>query len=420
MFGDSDDECEPTSTRGAADWLCEIRNCDVGGGRGVFALQDISPGTLIVAEMPTMLWEDTDFTDASHMCSILEKILSDGSARNICQHLHPQSIEYCSTQEILQMKDFLQVNRIQDLANTFNLTPDDIIVLALVIQHNAFSTGLYHQLSYFNHSCTPNCIKFSPKNPYSPSEVWSTTAICKDSELVICYCYPRETSTPAMRSYLLENHFFECKCRTCHNADGQYSDDEAILGLILNMERELLHQMIDRESEIARQSKRLYRYVLDRGSDIDNIILRARWYKVGTQAAISSIQAYESKGKPINIECALAMVKCSALTFIAQIEYLGSDHPDLISTLHDISEALNGVSQRFPSEVENIMNFLHSSGFPGFESESELFTWRQLLQWCKTESMRLRDLYSLGGKYPDALHIFGKPCKVYGGFNLPT
>ena len=413
MFGDSDDDDQASESGEPPVFTGEVRPCRVGGGRGVFATEDIPPGTLIIAEMPFLPWSSEDFSDSAEILRLLETVLISPPSLEVCRHLHPQTIGDCSSQEVVRMKEFLNPDRIQSLVKTYHQTEDDIIVLALVIQHNGFSTGLYHLLSYFNHSCAPNCIKFSPKNSYSPSEIWSTTFIPKDSELVICYCNPRETSSNAMRAYLLENHFFDCACPQCLHSKYQYDDDDAILSLILNLERELLHQVVDRESEIALQSKRIYRQVLDRGADVENPFLRVRLFKVGIQAAISSIQAYEAKGKEVNRECAVSLVKCSVLTFICQSSYLGNDHPDLIATLCDLNEALHGINLRFPAEVESILQFLHSSNFPKLG-----LNWSNTLQWCKKEAVRLKRLYSLGEKYPDARRIYGKLGRAYGGVRV--
>ena len=418
MFGESDEEDRAAESEGMPIFNCEVRPCRSGGGRGVFAIEDISPGTLIIAEMPVLAWSRIDFSDSAEMLRLLESILVSPPSMKVCQLLHPRTIDACSSQEVIRMTEFLNPKRIQSLANEHHLAENDIIVLALVIQHNGFSTGLYHMLSYFNHSCAPNCVKFSPKNAYSPSEIWSTTFVPKDSELVICYCNPRETSSNAMRAYLLDNHFFDCTCSQCLNSN-QCVEDEAILSLIQSMEQELLHQVVDRESEIAVQSKRMYRQVLDRGADVDNPQLRARLYKVGAQAAVSSIQAYEAKGKEVNRECAVSLVKCSVLTFICQCSYLGRNHPDLIATLCDLIEALHGISVRFSAEVENIRLFLQSLEFPPEDVISTGLSWVEIQQWCKVEVARLKRLYSLGEKYPDARHIFGKLGCAYSRVRMP-
>ena len=419
MFGESDDEDLPCESTTTPVFNCELRPCRVGGGRGVFAVEDISPGTLIIAEMPILPWSHVDFSDSEEILHFLETILTNPHTLTLCRNLHPRMIETCSSEEVNRMRQFLSIDRIESLANKYHRTENEVIILALVIQHNGFSTGLYHLLSYFNHSCNPNCIKFSPKNAYSPSEIWSTNFIPKDTELVICYCNPRETSSSAMRTYLLENHFFNCSCSKCLAFDDQFADDDGILSLIQNMERELQHQMVDRESDIALQSKRMYRQILDRGMDVENPLLRARMFKAGIQAAISSIQAYEAKGKEVNRECAISLVKCCALTFNCQHSYLGGDHPELIATLCDMNEALGGFNMTFPADKDIILQFLQSLEFPPAGAESRGLSWNEILQWCKSESVRLKRLYSLGEKYADARHIFGKLGGVYGRVRIP-
>jgi len=49
-------------------------------------------------------------------------------------------------------------------------------------------------LSIINHSCKPNCIKFSPQQYGLPSEVRAIQTIEVGEEITICYLVPQEHS----------------------------------------------------------------------------------------------------------------------------------------------------------------------------------------------------------------------------------
>eukprot|EP01038_Epipyxis_sp_PR26KG_P004928 gene4928-6896_t len=210
----------------------------VGGNRGVFAYQDLPAGTLIVLEVPTIRFQsDTidniaTYDDSNRYSSIFESIINISYNQNasiVTNQLHPMLLSDADEEEIQEANTFLEndlqiyfsknnISEKQEIENeSVILSKDEIIRIFLVLQHNGFTSGLYEYLSLVNHSCIPNCIKFSPKNKnkYGYSEIWSIKPIEKDEEITICYITPMEMITSSMQDYLTKHHRFQCNCPRC-------------------------------------------------------------------------------------------------------------------------------------------------------------------------------------------------------------
>ena len=182
-----------------------------------------------------------------------------------------------------------------------------------------------------------------------------------------------------------------------------------MLERIVAMENELIHQKLDKESEIARRSKQIYNEVLDNADLISSIPLRARFYKVGIIAAVSSIEAYSSKGRPIKLPCARAYVRCNMMLYNLQVQYLGHNHPDLIASLNALEQGIRSMVAKFPSEANSVFSAMVSLGI----CSSECSTLGEALQWTKGECLRLKQLYSTSRRYTEALSIYGKSGASY-------
>ena len=227
MFGsDSEDETDVISQKQPK--ASEIAICKVipgvGGGRGVFTKSRIEPGTLIIAENSFVDWKNgTDFSDPSTLINTIRKIVSIPLTLNTSRNLYPQTVEDMKPEDYDKMHSILNNNEnengnendLNQLSIDTNMEVKELIRVALVLQHNGFQCGLYEQQCLINHSCYPNCVKFNPKTPFSPSEIWSTRVIEKNQEICICYVTPYESATISMRKYLWENHRFVCCCSKC-------------------------------------------------------------------------------------------------------------------------------------------------------------------------------------------------------------
>jgi len=267
------------------------------GGRGYFAIADrIPPGTLLLVEKPLMTWPEEQIGKPLSLVSVLHA-LQQPNAHDIIQAfavLHPtkvyleelllQHIHHKTTaatppptttktddtmdQRIVQLyqsyyKQYAKSNilrRIQQLGTQIiiqherrnneqeqtqrqdRFTGTDAIRMLLVLRLNAFQTGAYLYMSMFNHSCQPNCTKFTPSadtfqndhgtsstipsrhnNQYndhhhyqtSPphlscySQIWTTQWITKGQELTLFYLHPRELAHATRRLRFWEQHLLD-------------------------------------------------------------------------------------------------------------------------------------------------------------------------------------------------------------------
>jgi hypothetical protein len=204
--------------------ICLVQRIEgIGGGRGIFAEADIAPGTLILAEKPVYTWPtDMLFNDPTLLRECVEEICTRPDIYEITQFLHPLTLTDAEPEEINKIQSFWSSIKTSNRPSAHEVSSDELIRVALVLQHNGFTSGLYKYLSLVNHSCLPNCIKFSPSSSSSNkshwkylSEIWSVQPIRAGEEITICYIEKVEIPYQTMRNYLLLNHQFLCTCKRC-------------------------------------------------------------------------------------------------------------------------------------------------------------------------------------------------------------
>lgn len=76
---------------------------------------------------------------------------------------------------------------------------------------------LYKSISFFNHSCVPNCLVLSDPETGAEIYVVATRIINPGEELTICY-NPKYIcdNTSHRRNYILSSKYFNCECLACH------------------------------------------------------------------------------------------------------------------------------------------------------------------------------------------------------------
>lgn len=248
------------------------------GGRGYFATDRIPPGTLLLVEKPLVTWSDDQIGKPLGLVSVLHA-LQQPNANEINQAfevLHPTKVYFDELlrhqhsnnsntagatntdtigQRILQLyqsyyKQYAKSNvlrRILQLGAQLQnkeqkqkqgqmqtFTVADAIRMLLVFRLNAFQTGAYLFMSMFNHSCQPNCTKFTPSDAFiidrttsvlpssnnnhqktssttlsCYSQIWTTQWITKGQELTLFYLHPRELSHATRRFRFWEQHLLD-------------------------------------------------------------------------------------------------------------------------------------------------------------------------------------------------------------------
>lgn len=397
LFGSStdedanfDDEVHLQTTKERQERLSAVvEMIDVGGCRGLVALDRIPPGVLILAEIPSVTWNNSNLEDGD-LENTLEICLSNELAHQTTRTLHPTVLHNCETDEIRRAQSLLSLERINEIAESVSATTDEVLRVLLVLQHNGFGSGLYRVLTMLNHSCSPNCIKFSPSTGSSgASEIWTIDEVQKGDELTICYCEPLEMTKESMQEYLDAHHRFTCKCSSCVRAitfrNSLPEEKELAFGKLILQEKKLQEIIIGMEQELL-----FLRNIDDLDVGFDNVV---KLMKATTD--LSSVESDEDKGDNFSVNprllsrlCKLAanaavlfleyadkttgsgrqpkgiLIKSAAFSFLRnslsllshQMKYLGNHHPDIASSHIDIAEALDCCMKNFPDDLLTALN----------------------------------------------------------------
>eukprot|EP01041_Mallomonas_annulata_P012864 gene12864-27129_t len=182
LFGESDseDDSVEVSPRLSITTALEAEVPSAGGGRGLIATRNLPAGTLVLAEMPILVWPDIERASPARLRMMTESVLSSLKAYQATISMFPQKLEDVSIEEITFLREYLQ-DEFNFLIKDRN--ENEVLRVLLVLQHNAFSSGFYAKFSLINHSCNPNCIKFNPsKSNGKASEIWTTRYVLQGSD----------------------------------------------------------------------------------------------------------------------------------------------------------------------------------------------------------------------------------------------
>eukprot|EP01031_Cornospumella_fuschlensis_P026072 gene26072-31482_t len=365
------------------------------GGRSVVATEFLPAGTLIACEWPFITWNDLNFEDAQSVYSVLRSIYDNQPklAKSLTS-LYPQEL----TPQLLEneihplsgskplIHDILALN----LKAAEMISTEEIYRLLLVLQHNAFDSGLYAYLSMFNHSCVPNCIKFSPTSKSrGASEIWTTRDVQAGEELVISYYHPLEDKIGNIHAYLQQQHHFRCQCARCapYTQHSQESAEES-LDFYGNTYREVyqaielaqealasIHQqeqdvhtlyIHDREEDIPVHKvyahiQALYAYISQSPSPLDELVQRkgegqyleanlarnlvnlcAKYHDLFFQTSAQHTHAHIHPPQPHThsfshiLTVHTIWIVASLYLIQSKTRYAGADHPDYSMHYHDI------------------------------------------------------------------------------------
>lgn len=218
-------------------------------GRGVFASRQLEPGTIVLAERPILAW-------SIEACSAQPELLGvrfaleqpDASAALTC--LHPINLSDASPSAVGKAK-----------RNYGGVRGDNALRLALVMQFNAFDSGVFARLSLFNHACedAANCARLDAGSGFWQSEhdltvILVTRPIARGEELTIGYEQPCETARLARRARLKARYDFDCVCTACAVAnDTRDCDEKAVEDSITVLATSTDLARIDRLVHVARE-----------------------------------------------------------------------------------------------------------------------------------------------------------------------
>ncbi len=447
MFG-SDDE-QPTSTAIVSSvQAANIELIDnIGGGRGVFACHALPAGTLIILEWPVVTWEELDLSVEGDMITLVTRILCNPEAHSVTKSLHPQNLSDASQQEIESaLQFFSDQEQIKELLSM--ATIEEISRIYLCVKHNGFGSGLYKDLSMVNHSCDPNSVKFEPRTgSRGASEIWTTRDIRNGEEITISYCSPIESLSLPIRTYLFDQHCFECNCKRCVGFK-HYSFPSALSAddvegwdcWIADSEFEL--QMLKYNisdlgilNKMGEECNRLFSQMMIHHRDIfqpDFWRLQARNRMLFASIAMKKLSLYDqstnifSETSKMNIERSQLtepvkdLLECTAEILRWQRKYLGGDHPDLITSLTDMQNAVELLTDLTSlKDVDAVLNTVNWDDV--LSSRAYMVTTinvKSLRFIIKQEITRLKDLYSVVKRCPNAVKVIKQPGLSFWGLIL--
>ena len=432
LFGDDEDDDDPgLLPTGAYEGITYAKVVSglesIGGGRGIVASKNLDAGCLLLAEKPIMAWE-FDLSDPDGIDGAVRQLLSNPEILAVCRRsLHPQRYDEIGTDEVIHIRaHLLGEERMISICKELQVREEGVVHLVSVLKHNGLVSGLYEHLSMINHSCVPNCIVFIPTpSSLGMAEVWTTKSIAEGEECVICYCpssstlvLSQEQNSKSIRSYLSEQHGFECACIRCgQNEDLGYLDSDFEEEL-LHWEREMIMAKLYSPAEVAdvcRQSikwvSKYHQHIVGgahRGSV--SSLLMGRASKLAVAAAstgmemLQGINEYQSKLKYFALKFLIHNIHLEKL----QIEYLGDKHPDLARTYHDLAEVIESL---LVHDVEYVQLHFLPLELYSIASVKDL---KAKSQFFKKQGLAIQDLYNRRKKYPSSL-ITGRLSTVFWG-----
>lgn len=460
---DSDDVHNEGGVKGVNDVvrpkvvLSEVRhNSVVGGQRGLFATVDVKAGSLIVLEWPILAWDRSLLEMDDGIWTIVELITKLPDAHNTSKELHPQQLGDVDAEEVRKVEEMIAQGQVPAgiLAN-LSVSREEMIRIYLTLQHNGFQSGLYHQLCLINHSCQPNCIKFEPRaGSRGASEVWTTKDVAAGEELTICYLHPMESSWQYAQDYLQTQHGFVCKCTRCQGIGEEavagvqkdrdleeveegFGNIEAMLNFAVSAGRppdiEVVEESLASLDEISS--------TLQRKLSESNIVFAREKLRLDVrlrtnQASLlnAGVELFDGQSQHVEPACDYAqkLALTAAKLFVSQVELLGKEHSNLATSLTDLWNALDFL-QRVqplafsPAEIivshTTLVNVLHMlladtllAGKGQETTKSQTAgSLSALMKIIKAETQRLKDLYMVAKRCPEAVRVLKRPGGVVWG-----
>jgi hypothetical protein len=165
--------------------LVEVKSADgIGGGRGVFAKRDISPGEVVFTDTPLLstLGNHESVAGEPMHVQLARRILQSEQRDALLQQLaclYPQTLSELSADMLTtaRAKHGTALSHLVAIQSAPALAENDVLCILLKVCFSAFCGGLYVRKAMLNHCCRPNCIAFQPgQRTSSDGRVLNTTA----------------------------------------------------------------------------------------------------------------------------------------------------------------------------------------------------------------------------------------------------
>lgn len=232
-----------------------VRETSVGGkGRGLFAARNLSRGSVVLTEEPT-LQMDSNGNDEYKIARDFYKLSPEVQTRVLSLHdPTPDNRDSAILPKLCRIMNFNSCRKSNFVRET--------------VYQNLYLTN-----SFINHSCRPNCC-WKPSEDSDKMSVMTLIPVQKGEEITVNYYFSifdergSYCLTWRERKELINKHFaFDCLCNLCQKAD----KDDSLRREYQKLDRELDQEFYDMEStmkhfEIAENKLKL-------GRKLDNQIL---------------------------------------------------------------------------------------------------------------------------------------------------
>jgi hypothetical protein len=330
-----------------------------GGGRGVFAGGFIRAGTVVLTEMPRVTLPDDACGDAQvpmHVSYALG-ILSGtcGPPDELLEQLrclHPTDSSHvpeCHRAALLAeySPHFEALSAAAATHGCLLASQDELFLLLCRLRFNCFSSGLYITSSLVNHSCNPNCSKFSRTDTafaVPVTEFIATRDIPAGEEITISYFGSVELSHSGRTLRFLAQHCarlpatpfpppLDCLPEGCKECDV-----EALELQLDALAPTVVSAAADDALSLVARLRSLHACAVSlcgQGHIVGYRVVRL------LVAASSAVLGSRSGGDAAaGISAALDIVQDGLQLLPAMESYLGSEHCDVATLLLDISNAL--------------------------------------------------------------------------------
>jgi hypothetical protein len=341
--------------------LAHVQRSPCGGGRGVFARGFIRAGTVVLTEIPRVTIPDDACSDAqtrqqpmhltyalrivSGACGPQKELLAElaglhpaGSCQVPEEHRDALLKEFSPHFDALSKASAAHGHAIND--------HEELFLLLCRLRFNCFSSGLYLTSSLVNHSCDPNCSKFSRCDTafsVPVTEFVATRDIIAGQEITITYFGSVELSYCSRRQRFLAQHCAPLPATPFpppldHVAQATGECDVEALELQLDSLAATAHPGVAPDDlTVAAQLRGLLARAASLCGAGHFVCLRILRMLVAANVVVVSNR---DGGDSAGVSAALDIVQ-DGLQLLPQLEsYLGSEHCDVATLLLDVSNAL--------------------------------------------------------------------------------
>ena len=258
------------------DWKAHKASCppftikeSPGKGRGLFAIRKIKDGQIILEEYPLLTFTVRDFHTSTYFPNMDEetkaKILQINDPAEDYKTLDSQTVE-----ELISKNPnnaiFKEVKSDEKSKIIRIMTGNTVQICAVEGLYDTEKHGIYHNISWINHSCVPNATLSWVNGDFERKQVRAYRTIKKGEEILVSYDNTEQFiygSRQFRRQCLLERCGFLCVCSECSLEGWEFNENERMRAEFWNKIAETTKLLTCEEGIQKRSFKKVMRLVED-------------------------------------------------------------------------------------------------------------------------------------------------------------